>query len=98
MVYHWKMAVRNVSMLFDGTAPQIPLAQNKNEQRIPLTSENQPSLRYTLDYWFTYPYYAGFHSVLLIIAPLFLLAIVIVQALRMAHLLDPKQKFVLRKS
>jgi hypothetical protein len=98
IVYHWKMALRNTAVLFDGTAPQISLSQDKIQQRIPLTSESKSSLLYTLDYWFTYPYYAGFHSKILMLAPIFLLLIVVIQAIRTLQLLGMNKKILLRAS
>ena len=66
IVGHWEMLVRNIPINLSSEKPRFAIADT--ERRIPLSEETQPNLRYTLDFWFMYGWYAGIRPTFLLVA------------------------------
>ncbi|MBI3365757.1 MAG: phospholipid carrier-dependent glycosyltransferase [Ignavibacteriae bacterium] len=86
IVGHWRMAIRNIGEHLSGNAPLLRVTEEMQSKRIPVGENQQSMLRHTLDYWFYYPYYIGYRSLLLVFVPVILLVLVVFQFLRLRML------------
>jgi len=87
IIGHWKMALRNVREHVDGNIPSLTISEETQSNRIPVQGNSEAALQHTLDYWFCYPLYIGYHSILFLIVPFFVLLLTTVQWLRVRRLL-----------
>jgi len=73
IVGHWEMIVRNIPVNLSSERPRFAITNT--ERRIPLSEETQSNLRYTLDFWFMYAWYAGIRPglIALMLLPLLIL-------------------------
>lgn len=86
IVGHWRMAFRNIGEHLRGEQPLLSVPVERHLQRIPVEAQDQEKILHMLDYWFCYPMYVGYTSILFLILPLVLLMLVIIQWQRLRML------------
>jgi len=88
IVGHWRMALHNFKEHLSGNIPTIQLNEDAQATRIPIQEENTSSLRHTFDYWFCYPLYVGYRSIIFFIVPLLMVLLIIIQWLRLRRMVS----------
>ena len=83
VIGQWRMTIRNIGEHLSGDIPSLKVTEDTQSKRIPLAEAMQAKLQHTLDYWFLYPRYVGYRSILLTIVPLLLLLLAVAQWMRL---------------
>jgi hypothetical protein len=91
IVGHWRMAIRNIGEHLRGEQPLISVPGELQMKRIPVEADQQSKILHMLDYWFCYPTYVGYKSILFVILPFLLLALILIQWQRLRTLTLPKE-------
>jgi hypothetical protein len=91
IVGHWRMVIRNIGEHLRGEQPLISVPGELQMKRIPVEADQQSKILHMLDYWFCYPTYVGYKSILFVILPFLLLALILIQWQRLRTLTLPKE-------